>query len=66
MKTINELYEDRHKTNEVKIDERKTLNDLFEEKAKERESLKEEKKPVTQKKVVYARKKLKKKIRNLV
>lgn len=61
MKTINELYEDRHKTNEVKIDERKTLNDLFEEKAKERESLKEEKKPVTQKKVVYARKKLKKK-----
>lgn len=61
MKTINELYEDRHKTNEVKIDERKTLNDLFEEKVKEKESFKEEKKSVTQKKVVYTKKKPKKK-----
>lgn len=59
MKTINDLYEDRHKSYEIKGEEKKTINDFFEEKAQKKETL-QEKKPTSDKKVIFFEKKRKK------
>ncbi|GIJ96378.1 hypothetical protein CAPN001_09470 [Capnocytophaga stomatis] len=59
MKTINDLYEDRHKPYEVKVEEKRTVNQLFEDKVKGKETL-NEKRPQSEKKVVFFQKKRKK------
>ncbi|MFJ1474008.1 energy transducer TonB [Capnocytophaga cynodegmi] len=59
MKTINDLYENRHKPYEIEVETKKTINQLFEEKVKEKETL-NEKKVKSDKKVVFFQKKHKK------
>ncbi|GIM53852.1 energy transducer TonB family protein [Capnocytophaga cynodegmi] len=59
MKTINDLYENRHKPYEIEVETKKTINQLFEEKVKEKETL-NEKKVKSDKKVVFFQKKRKK------
>ncbi|CEN34642.1 energy transducer TonB family protein [Capnocytophaga cynodegmi] len=59
MKTINDLYENRHKPYEIEVEAKKTINQLFEEKIKEKETL-NEKKVKSDKKVVFFEKKHKK------
>ncbi|MFK8267445.1 energy transducer TonB family protein [Capnocytophaga cynodegmi] len=59
MKTINDLYENRHKPYEIEVETKKTINQLFEEKVKEKETL-NEKKVKSDKKVVFFQKKCKK------